>query len=84
MPRTLQIKAGKVKADGGSANAYICFHDRAEATAACAENMSIFSDHHIRVDMAGSRSANSVDAHYPPARSVFVGNLALDIQVPIS
>lgn len=81
MPRTLQIKAGKVNTDGGSANAYICFKFREEATAACAENMSLFKDHHLRVDMAGSRSAKSVDSHYPPSRSVFVGNLALDIQV---
>lgn len=80
MPRNLQIKAGKVNSGGGSANAYIRFKVRDEAIAACAENMSIFSDQHIRVDMAGCRNAKSAVAHYPPARSIFIGNLALDIQ----
>eukprot|EP00892_Ulva_mutabilis_P007239 jgi/Ulvmu1/4888/UM020_0174.1 len=81
MPRTQQIKAGKVNASGMSANAFIRFHSREDANAACAANMSIFQHHHLRVDIAAPRSADTpATAHYPPARSVFIGNLALDIQ----
>lgn len=81
MPRSLQIKAGKVNTSGGSANAFIRFARHEEASKACAANMTVFQNRHLRVDMAAPRSADAAAAHYPASRSVFIGNLPVDIQV---
>jgi RNA recognition motif-containing protein len=81
MPKTLQIKAGKVDGSRSSATAFVRFSSREEATAALAANMSVVNSVHLRVDLAAAPSSKAGAVQYEPKRSVFLGNLAFDTTV---
>ena len=81
MPKTLQIKAGKVQGDRSSASAFVRFATVDEALAALARNMTVIDGVHVRVDRAAAPRNKAGVVQYEPKRSVFLGNLALDTTV---
>ena len=81
MPKALQIKAGKVAGERGSATAFVRFAATESVAAALASNMALFEGAHIRVDRAAAPSRGGGGVQYEAKRSVFLGNLAFDTQV---
>jgi hypothetical protein len=81
MPRALQIKAGKVATERTTANAFVQFASADAVPAALASNMALFEGTHLRVDRAAAPSRGSGTVRFEPRRSVFLGNLAFDVEV---
>ncbi|KAI3432566.1 hypothetical protein D9Q98_004115 [Chlorella vulgaris] len=78
VPRRGAIASGAIDPDH-SAHAYVVFAQEEAVEAALALNMTQFKGHHIRVDRATAKAAKGA-VQFDPQRSLFVGNLALDVE----
>lgn len=82
LPRKAAAITGAVQRGRASAHAYIVFEEPQAAEAALGHNMQEFEGLHLRVDRAASNSKGGKEAagvQYDPSRTLFLGNLHLEI-----
>jgi nucleolar protein 12 len=74
MPRKHAFISGQLSDKSDSNNAYVVMKRVEDAQNCLVENTTLFHNHHLRVDIAGTQS--KIPSH---KKSVFVGNIPLDI-----
>lgn len=87
MPKKTAIVQGMLNEKRDSVNAFLVMESREVALKCIVENGTVFEEHHLRVDLAAKpKSTESTDptssstAHPDRKKSIFLGNLPLDIK----
>ena len=65
LPRHVAVAAGAADTSRGSSHAYVVFKEETHAHAALSHNMQEWKGQHLRVDMAGAKTAVALKSGAP-------------------